>query len=127
MVSTNCIPSKLELIRQLEITIRKNIIIGSIHNPDTPQNRRPDRRLQRQRTTWEELVEEDFRIVRNYVRSEWVAVPGEERPSVELAERIRDRLIAEIPPDGFTGNKFLFGLVDPKDHEIVSGQSLLVE
>lgn len=127
MVSTNCIPSKLELIRQLEITIRKNIIIGSIHNPYTPQNRRPDRRPQRQRITWEELVEENFRIVRNCVRSEWVAAPGEERPSVELAERIRDRLIAEIPPDGFTGNKFPFGLVDPKDHEIVSGQSLLVE
>ena len=72
-------------------------------------------------------MEEDFRIVRNCVRSEWVAEPGEERPSVELAERIRDRLIAEIPPDGFTGQTFLFGLRDPEDDEMQPGQSLLAE
>ena len=100
------------------------------HDPDElhpVQTRWDPKTKQRRRITWGELIEEDFRIVRNCVRSEWVAAPGEERPSVELAERIRDRLIAEIPPDGFTGNTFLFGLADPKDHELVPGQSLLVE
>ena len=91
------------------------------------QNRRPDRKTYRRRITWGEQLERDFYVVRNCVRSEWVAAPGEERPSVELAERIRDRLIAEIPPDGFTGNTFLFGLADPKDEDMVPGQSLLVE
>ncbi len=82
---------------------------------------------QRRRITWGEQLERDFYVVRNCVRSEWVAEPGEERPSMELAERIRDRLIAEIPPDGFTGNTFLFGLADPKDEDMVPGQSLLAE
>ena len=77
--------------------------------------------------TWVEQLERDFHVVRNCVRSEWVAAPGEERPSMELAERIRDRLVAEIPPDGFTGNTFLFGLADPEDDEMQAGQSLLVE
>ena len=69
----------------------------------------------------------EFHIVRNCVRSEWVAAPGKERPSVELAERIRDRLIAEIPPDGFTGHTFMFGMMDPKNEDIVPGQSLLAK
>ena len=107
--------------------LHTNRIIGSFHNLDNSQSRRPDSRPKRRRITWGELMEEDFRIVRNCVRSEWVAEPGEERPSVELAERIRDRLIAEIPPDGFTGNTFLFGLADPKDEDMVPGQSLLAE
>ena len=104
--------------------LHTNRIIGYFHNS---QSRRPDSRPKRQRITWGELMEEDFHIVRNCVRSEWVAAPGEERPSVELAERIRDRLIAEIPPDGFTGQTFLFGLRDPEDDEMQAGQSLLVE
>ncbi len=87
-------------------------------DPKTKQNRR---------LTWKEQLERDFRVVRNCVRSEWVAAPGEERPSVEIAERIRDRLIAEVPPDGFTGNTFLFGLADPKDEDMIPGQSLLAE
>ena len=104
--------------------LHTNRIIGYFHNS---QSRRPDSRPKRQRITWGELMEEDFHIVRNCVRSEWVAAPGEERPSVKLAERIRDRLIAEIPPDGFTGQTFLFGLRDPEDDEMRAGQSLLVE
>ena len=46
---------------------------------------------------------------------------------MELAERIRDRLIAEIPPDGFTGQTFLFGMMDPEEEDLVQGQSLLAE
>ena len=101
-----------------------------MHDPDElhpVQTRWDPETKQRRRITWGELIEEDFRIVRNCVRSEWVAAAGEERPSVELAERIRDRLIAEIPPDGFTGQTFLFGLADPKDEDMVPGQSLLAE
>ena len=55
------------------------------------------------------------------------AAPREERPSVELAERIRDRLIAEIPPDGFTGQTFLFGMMDPEKDDLGQGQSLWAE
>lgn len=103
---------------------QKNIFIGTRQEyAEAIRSRKPQKR----RITWGELIEEDFRIVRNCVRSEWVAKPGEERPSMELAERIRDRLIAEIPPDGFTGNTFLFGMMDPKDEDMVPGQSLLAE
>ena len=91
------------------------------------QTRWDPKTKQTQHITWKDQLERDFRVVRNCVRSEWVAEPGEERPSVELAERIRDRLVAEIPPDGFTGNTFLFGLADPKDEDMVPGQSLLAE
>ena len=103
---------------------QKNTFIGT--RQEYAEFRR-SRRPQRRRITWGELMEEDFHIVRNCVRSEWVAEPGEERPSMELAERIRDRLIAEVPPDGITGNKFLFGMADPKDEDMVPEQSLLVE
>ena len=103
---------------------QKNRFIGTRQEiAEAIRSRKPQKR----RITWGELIEEDFRIVRNCVRSEWVAKPGEERPSMDLAERIRDRLIAEIPPDGFTGNTFLFGMMDPKDEDLVPGQSLLVE
>ena len=54
-------------------------------------------------------------------------IPGEENISREQAERIRDRLVAEILPDGFTGNTFLVGMADPKDEDMVPGQSLLAE
>ena len=91
------------------------------------QTRRDPKTRQTHRITWGEQLERDFYVVRNCVRSEWVAAPGEERPSMDLAERIRDRLIAEIPPDGFTGQTFLFGLMDPKDEDMVPGQSLLAE
>ena len=103
---------------------QKNMFIGT--RQEFAEYRR-SRKPQKRRITWGEQLERDFYVVRNCIRSEWVAAPGEERPSVELAERIRDRLIAEIPPDGFTGNTFLFGLADPKDHELVPGQSLLAE
>ena len=54
-------------------------------------------------------------------------LPGEKPLTEEQINRIRDRLIAEIPPDGFTGQTFLFGLMDPKDEDMVPGQSLLAE
>ncbi len=103
---------------------------ASQHDPEElhpVQTRWDPKTNQNRRLTWKEQLERDFRVVRNCVRSEWVAEPGEERPSVELAERIRDRLIAEISPDGFTGQTFLFGLMDPKDEDMVPGQSLLAE
>ena len=52
---------------------------------------------------------------------------GEKPLTDEQINRIRDRLMAEIPPDGFAGNTLMFGMEDPKDHEIVSDQSLLAE
>ena len=73
------------------------------------------------------LWEREFHIVRHCVRSEWVAAPGKERPNVELAERIRDRLIAAIPPDEFTDHTFMVGMADPKDENLVPSQSLLAE
>lgn len=45
----------------------------------------------------------------------------------EQIDRIRDRLVAEIPSDNFTRSLFLFGLADPKDDEMQPGQSLLAE
>ncbi len=54
-------------------------------------------------------------------------IPGEENITREQANRIRDRLIAEILPDEFTGQTFLVGMMDPKDNELVPGQSLLAE
>lgn len=59
--------------------------------------------------------------------SEPYLLPGEKPLTEEQINRIRARLVAEIPPDGFTGNIFLFGSADPKDHELVPGQSLLAE
>ena len=52
-------------------------------------------------------------------------IPGEENITRSQVDKIRDRLVAEIPPDGFTGQTFLFGLMDPKDEDMVPGQSLL--
>ena len=103
---------------------------ASQHEPDElhpVQTRWDPKTKKRRRITWGEQLERDFYVVRNCVRSEWVAAPREERPSMDLAERIRDRLIAEIPPDGFTGNTFRFGLADPEDEDMVPGQSLLAE
>ena len=58
--------------------------------------------------TWGELIEKKFNIIRNNVRSEWIAEPGEQRPSMELAGRVRDHLVAGISPEGFTGFTFPF-------------------
>ena len=54
-------------------------------------------------------------------------IPGEENITREQAYRIRDRLIAEIPAADFTGQTFLAGMMNPKDDELVPGQSLLAE
>lgn len=82
---------------------------------------------QRRRITWEEELESDFRCIAGNMNYEPYLLPGEKPLTEEQINRIRDRLVAEISPDGFTGNTFLFGLADPKDHELVPGQSLLVE
>ena len=54
-------------------------------------------------------------------------MPGETPPNLDQARRISKRLAEEIPAEGFTGNKFLFGLADPKDEDMIPGQSLLAE
>ena len=54
-------------------------------------------------------------------------IPGEENITRSQAERIAKRLVEEIPADGFTGNTFLFGMMDPKDEDMIPGQSLLAE
>ena len=77
--------------------------------------------------TWGEKMENSYECIAGNMMSQRNLLLGEENISREQVDKIRDRLIAEIPPDGFTGNTFLFGLADPKDHELVPGQSLLVE
>ena len=92
-----------------------------------PQNRRPDRKTYRRRITWGEELERAYDCIAGNMDYKPYLLPGETPLTEEQINRIRDRLVAEIPPDGFTGNTFLFGLADPKDHELVPGQSLLVE
>ena len=72
-------------------------------------------------------METTYRCIVGNMMSQRNLIPGEENITREQAERIRDRLVAEILPDGFTGNTFLVGLMDPEDDEMQAGQSLLVE
>ena len=92
-----------------------------------PQNRRPDRKTYRRRITWGEELETAYGCIIGNMMSQRNLIPGEENISREKADQIAKRLVEEIPADGFTGNTFLVGLADPKDHELVPGQSLLVE
>ena len=87
-------------------------------DPKTKQNRR---------ITWEEELKTAYGCITGNMMSQRNLIPGEENISREQAERIRDRLVAEILPDGFTGNTFLVGLADPKDEDMIPGQSLLAE
>ena len=91
------------------------------------QTRRDPKTKQTQRITWGEQRERHFRCIVGNMMSQSNLIPGEENISKEQAERIRDRLVAEILPDGFTGNTFLVGLMDPKDEDMIPGQSLLAE
>ena len=77
--------------------------------------------------TWGEQLESEYSCIAGNMMSQRNLIPGEDNISREQAYRIRDRLIAEIPPDGFTGQTFLVGLRDPEDDEMQAGQSLLVE
>ena len=43
------------------------------------------------------------------------------------AERIAKRLVEEIPADGFTGQTFLFGMMDPEEGKLVPAQSILAK
>ena len=85
------------------------------------------RKPQRRRITWKEELESEYSCIAGNMMSQRNLIPGEENITREQAYRIRDRLIAEIPPDGFTGQTFLVGLKDPEDDEMQAGQSLLVE
>ena len=91
------------------------------------QTRRDPKTKQRQPITWEEELESDFRCIAGNMDYKPYLLPGETPLTEEQINRIRDRLVAEIPPDGFTGQTFLFGLADPKDEDMIPGQSLLVE
>ena len=82
---------------------------------------------QTHRITWGEQLERHFRCIVGNMMSQRNLIPGEENITREQAERIRDRLVAEILPDGFTGNTFLVGMMNPKDEDMVPGQSLLAE
>ena len=77
--------------------------------------------------TWREKMENSYECIAGNMDYRPYLLPGEKPLTEEQINRIRDRLVAEIPPDGFTGNTFLFGLADPKDEDMVPGQSLLVE
>ncbi len=92
-----------------------------------PQNRRPDRKTYRRRITWGEELERAYECIAGNMDYKPYLLPGETPLTEEQINRIRDRLIAEIPPDGFTGQTFLFGMMDPKDEDMVPGQSLLAE
>ena len=91
------------------------------------QTRWDPKTKQTHRITWREQLERHFRCIVGNMMSQRNLIPGEENISREKAERIRERLVAEILPDGFTGNTFLVGMMNPKDHELVPGQSLLAE
>ena len=91
------------------------------------QTRWDPKTKQNQRITWGEQLERDFRCIVGNMMSQRNLIPGEENISREQVDRIRDRLVAEILPDGFTGNTFLVGMMDPKDEDMVPGQSLLAE
>ena len=104
--------------------LQKNTFIGT--RQEITEARR-SRRPQRRRITWEEELETAYRCIAGNMDYKPYLLPGEPPLTEEQINRIRDRLVAEIPPDGFTGNTFLFGLADPKDEDMVPGQSLLVE
>ena len=77
--------------------------------------------------TNQQFLDRSFHWIVNSITYEYNFLPGETPTSREQAERIAKRLVEEIPAEGFTGNTFLFGLADPKDHELVPRQSLLAE
>ena len=77
--------------------------------------------------TNQQFLDRSFHWVVNTIADEYNFLPGETPTSREQAERIAKRLVEEIPADGFTGQTFLFGLADPKDEDMVPGQSLLAE
>ena len=77
--------------------------------------------------TNQQFLDRSFHWIVNTITDEYNFLTGETPTSQEQAERIAKRLVEEIPPDGFTGNTFLFGLADPKDEDMVPGQSLLAE
>ena len=88
---------------------------------------RRSRKPQKRRITWKEELETAYRCIAGNMDYKPYLLPGEKPLTEEQINRIRDRLVAEIPPDGFTGNTFLFGLTDPKDEDMIPGQSLLAE
>ena len=77
--------------------------------------------------TNQQFLDRGFHWIVNTIADEYNFLPGETPTGREQAERIAKRLVEEIPADGFTGNTFLFGLADPKDEDMVPGQSLLAE
>ena len=89
------------------------------------QTRWDPKTKQTQRITWGEQLERDFRCIAGNMNYKPYLLPGEKPLTEEQINRIRDRLVAEIPPDGFTGQTFLFGLMDPKEEDMMPGQSLL--
>ena len=74
-----------------------------------------------------EELESAYGCIAGNMMSQRNLIPGEENITREQVDRIRDRLIAEIPADNFTGSLFLIGLMSPKDNEMQPGQSLLAE
>ncbi len=92
-----------------------------------PQINPPDKKTYRRRITWKEELESEYSCIAGNMMSQRNLIPGEENITREQAYRIRERLVAEIPADGFTGNTFLVGMMNPKDEDMVPGQSLLAE
>lgn len=108
----------------------ENYFVTSQHDLDGMhpyQTRWDPKTKQTQRITWGEQPERDFRCIAGNMDYKLYLLPREKPLTQEQIDRIRDRLVAEIPVDNFTGSLFLFGMVAPKDHEIVPGQSLLAE
>ena len=104
--------------------------VASKHDPNKlhPTSEIWDDKIQDwKQPTWCEKMKSAYECIAGNMDYKPYLLPGEKPLTEEQINRIRDRLIAEIPPDGFTGNTFLFGLVDPKDEDMVPGQSLLVE
>ena len=77
--------------------------------------------------TNQQFLDRCFHWLTGTITYEGNLMPGETPPNLDQARRISKRLAEEIPAEGFTGNKFLFGLADPKDEDMIPGQSLLAE
>ena len=108
----------------------ESYFVASRHDPNKlhPTSEIWDDKIQDwKQPTWREKMENSYECIAGNMDYKPYLLPGEKPLTEEQINRIRDRLVAEIPPDGFTGQTFLFGLADPKDHELVPSQSLLAE
>ena len=108
----------------------ESYFVASRHDPNKlhPASEIWDDKIQDwKQPTWREKMENSYECIAGNMDYKPYLLSGETPLTEEQINRIRDRLVAEISPDGFTGQTFLFGLADPKDEDMVPGQSLLAK